>query len=61
MLRYTDFDSPHPDQTQEQWSVGLNYLLTPNAILKLGYEFNDGLAGEETDEDRWLLQVAYGY
>lgn len=61
VLRYTDFDSPHPDQTQEQWSVGLNYLLTPNAILKLGYEFNDGLAGEETDEDRWLLQVAYGY
>lgn len=61
VLRYTDFDSPHREQTQEQWSVGLNYLLTPNAIVKFGYEFNDGLAAEETDEDRWLLQVAYGY
>lgn len=61
VLRYTDYDSPHSDQSQEQWSLGLNYLLTPNAVFKFGYEFNDGLTGETTDEDRWLIQVAYGY
>lgn len=61
VLRYSDFDSPHADQIQEQWAVGVNYLLTPNAIFKLGYEFNDGLAGERTDNDRFLIQIAYGY
>jgi hypothetical protein len=30
-------------------------------MIKLGYEINDGLVGETTDDDRWLLQIAYGY
>ena len=61
VLRYSDFDSPHTDEAQEQWAIGMNYLVTPSAILKLGYESNDGLTGTQTDSDRWLLQVAYGY
>lgn len=61
VVRYADYDSPHGDETQKQWALGINYLLTPNAIIKLGYEFNDGLAGERTDNDRLLIQVAYGY
>jgi len=61
VVRYADYDSPHGDETQKQWALGINYLLTPNAIIKLGYEFNDGLAGEKTDNDRLLIQVAYGY
>ena len=61
VLRYTDYTSPHPDQSQEQWALGVNYLIAPNAVIKLGYEFNDGLTGEETDNDRWLIQIAYGY
>ena len=60
-MRYTDYTTPHADITQQQWAVGLNYLVTPNAILKLGYEFNDGLDGERTDDDVWLFQIAYGY
>ena len=61
VLRYTDYTSPHPDQSQEQWALGLNFLLTPTAIVKLGYESNDGLTGEVTDDDRWIVQIAYGY
>lgn len=61
VIRYTDFTSPHADESQEQWAFGVNYLVTPNALIKLGYELNDGLSGEATDENRWLLQVAYGY
>ncbi len=61
VLRYTDYTSPHPDESQEQWTLGVNYLLTPNSALKVAYEVNDGLAGAETDNNRWLLQVAYGY
>lgn len=63
VLRYTDFDSPIASQQQEQWTLGLNYLVLPNAIVKLAYEFNDNDndAGAENGEDRWLLQLAYGY
>ncbi len=61
VLRYTDFNSPHATQEQEQWALGLNYLVAPNAIVKLGYEINDNDAGGANDEDRWLAQLAYGY
>ena len=61
VLRYTDYSSPHASKSQKQWAVGLNYLLSPNAMVKLAYEINDGLLGEKTDDDRWLLQIAYGY
>ncbi len=61
VLRYTDFKSPHADDTQEQFAVGLNYLITPSAMLKFAFESNDGLAGEATDDDRVLVQIAYGY
>ena len=49
------------DQRQEQWALGLNYLIAPQAIAKMGYEFNDGLEGEPTDEDRLLIQLSYGF
>ncbi len=61
VARYTDFTSPHASQNQEQWAVGTNYLFTNNFIGKLTYEFNDGLAGRETDDDRVLFQLAYGF
>ncbi len=53
VVRYTDFDSPHGSQAQEQWAIGINYLFAPNAMAKVGYNFNDGLAGESTDDDRF--------
>jgi len=61
VVRYTDFDSPHADDTQEQLALGVNYLITPSAMLKFGYESNTGEPGEVTDADRWLIQIAYGY
>jgi len=61
VLRYTDYNAPHPDKSQEQWALGLNYLIAPSGMIKLGYESNTGLAGEITDDDRWLVQFAYGY
>ncbi len=61
VARYTDFQSPHADDTQEQLALGINYLITPSAMLKFGYESNDGEAGEITDSDRWIVQIAYGY
>ena len=61
VLRYTDYRSPHANRSQEQWALGLNYLITPSALFKVAYEFNDGLTGEATDNDRFLFQLAYGY
>ena len=61
VLRYTDFNSPHASQQQEQWAIGLNYLVAPNAMMKLSYEINNNDAGGANDEDRWLIQLAYGY
>ena len=61
VARYTDFQSPHADDTQEQLALGINYLITPSAFLKFGYESNKGEPGEITDADRWILQIAYGY
>ena len=61
VLRYTDYTTPHADKSQEQWALGLNYLIGPSAMIKLAFESNTGLAGEITDDDRWLVQFAYGY
>ena len=61
VLRYGDYSSPHPEQSQKQFAVGLNYLLQPNAIVKISYQFNDGLAGEPTDADLLAVQIAYGF
>jgi hypothetical protein len=61
VVRFTDFDSPHADDDQKQWALGINYLFAPNAIAKLGYNFNDGESGEPTDDDRFQVQFAYGF
>ena len=61
VVRYTDFDSAHNSQDQKQWALGVNYLFTNNFIGKAGYEFNDGISGGDADQDRLLLQMAYGF
>jgi hypothetical protein len=61
VTRYTDFDSPHNSQDQSQWALGTNYLFTNNFIGKFSYEFNDGESGNLSDDDRFLLQMAYGF
>ena len=61
VTRYSEFDSPHSSRDQEQITVGLNYLFTNSALLKATYEFNDGLAGFDADEDRLLVQLTYGF
>jgi hypothetical protein len=61
VVRYGDFASGHRDQAQEQWGLGINYLFSSQAIVKLGYEFNDGADGEVVDADRLLLQITYGF
>lgn len=61
VLRYTDYDSPHASVDQKQTAIGVNYLITNNFIAKLSHELNDGLEGAESDLDRTMLQLAYGF
>jgi len=61
VLRYGDFDSPHADDDQEQWGIGLNYWIAPNAVAKAGYESNKGITGSPSDDNRALLQLSYGF
>ena len=61
VARYSDFNSNHADQRQEQWALGLNYLFAAQGIAKLAYEFNDGLTGEPTDDNRLMVQLSYGF
>ncbi|MFT7533657.1 MAG: hypothetical protein ACI9FD_004698 [Gammaproteobacteria bacterium] len=60
-LRYTDFDSPHSSEDQQQWAIGFNYLFASSVIGKLTYELNDGQVGSKADTDRFLFQLAYGF
>ena len=60
-IRYTDFTAPAAAVSQEQWALGLNYQFTSSVIGKATYEINDGLSGFKTDENRLLLQLAYGF
>lgn len=61
VLRYADYDSPHASIDQKQTAIGVNYLVTNNFIAKLTYESNDGLEGANSDLDRTMLQLAYGF
>lgn len=61
VVRYGKYRTPHADQDQEQWALGLNYLFAPNVIAKIAHEWNDGLAGTAPDGDRWLTQLSYGF
>lgn len=61
VARYGEFHAPDAAMEQDQTALGINYLLGPNAIAKAAYELNDGAPGEDTDRNRWLLQLAYGF
>ncbi len=61
VIRYADFKSGNAAQSQTQWGLGVNYLISSNVIAKVTYEFNDGQVGTKADIDRWLFQLAYGF
>ena len=61
VLRYSDYDSPHDSVDQKQTAIGVNYLVSNNFIAKLTHELNDGLEGADSDLDRTMLQLAYGF
>ncbi len=61
VIRYSDFDALSASKDQKQVAIGLNYLFASNFIAKLSFESNDGQSGATSDDDRWYIQMAYGF
>jgi hypothetical protein len=45
---------------EQRWTLGLNYWVTPSAVLKLAYEFDDKNGGAR-DQDAFLMQAVVGF
>jgi len=45
--------------TEERWTPGIDYWLTPASVLKIAYEFDDSQGGE--NRDALLFQFAVGF
>lgn len=61
VVRYTDFNAPGTARDVTQSMLGVNYLVSNNFIAKIAYEINDGTAGLPTNNNRTLVQLAYGF
>ncbi len=42
---------------EQRWTLGLNYWVTPSAVVKLAYEFDDKNGGAR-DQDAFMMQAA---
>ena len=60
-IRFTEYTSPHADQSQKQQALGIDYWFQPNIVGKVSYEFNSGQAGTANDANRLFLQFGYGF
>ena len=62
VLRYDRFNQLHTPVgfDEQRWTIGLNYWVTPSAVLKLAYEFDDKNGGAR-DQDAFLMQAAVGF
>src|SRR5438105_4329551 len=61
VFRYDRFNQLHTPVgfDEQRWSIGLNYWVTPSAVLKLAYEF-DVKNGGARNQDAFLMQAAVG-
>lgn len=61
VIRYGDYNSPHNSQDQTQLVLGVNYLISSNAMVKFAYNFNNGETDSLANDDTLQLQVSYGF
>jgi len=62
VFRYDRFNQLHTPVgfDEQRWTLGLNYWVTPSAVLKLAYEFDDKNGGGR-DQDAFMMQAAVGF
>jgi hypothetical protein len=62
VVRYDRFNQLHTPVgfDEERWTFGLNYWVTPSAVVKAAYEL-DNKNGGARDQNAFMLQVAVGF
>src|SRR5438094_8326847 len=62
VFRYDRFNQLHTPVgfDEQRWTLGLNYWVTPSAVVKLAYEFDDKNGGAR-DQDAFMMQAAVGF
>ena len=61
VARIGDLDTPNADGNRSQWSVGVNYLFANNVIIKAAYTVDDYDDNAIDDDERFNIQLAYGF
>ena len=61
VARIGDLDTPNADGNRSQWSVGVNYLFANNVIIKAAYTVDDYDDNAIDDDERFNVQLAYGF
>ncbi len=61
VARIGDLDTPNDDANRSQWSVGVNYLFANNVIIKAAYTVDDYDDNAIDDDERFNVQLAYGF
>lgn len=62
VLRYDRLNQLHTPVgfDEQRWTLGLNYWVTPSAVVKVAYELDNKNAGAR-DQDAFMLQMAVGF
>ena len=61
VVRYGVFHPADSAFDRDQVALGLNYLYAPSVIAKAVYEINHADEAAEYDDNRFLLQLAFGF
>lgn len=61
VARIGDLDTPNDDANRSQWSVGVNYLFANNVIIKAAYTVDDYDDNAIDNNERFNVQLAYGF
>ncbi|WP_322002980.1 porin [Marinobacter alexandrii] len=61
VARVGDLDTPNADANRSQWSVGVNYLFANHVIIKAAYTVDDYDDNAIDDDERFNVQLAYGF
>jgi hypothetical protein len=61
VVRYSKFTAPVASQGQSQWAFGIDYWFAPSIGLQAAFELNRGQSGADTNDNLFLIQLAFGF
>lgn len=61
VVRYGKFSTPFASQNHRQWAFGLDYWFASSIGAQAAFEFNKGLSGTDNNDNRFIIQLVFGY